>query len=378
MFIMQRVCVLTTVHQAYDGRIYHKEIKSLKKAGFHITYIAPEPEDESIAKEDGIELLPIYKPKSELSRFLRSFEVLKKAINTKADIYHFHDPELLPVGVLLRLFTRKTVLFDVHEHYPNAIMSKKYLKSYMKKPVSLLYRLIERISLKFISGIVYTTEEVGERYQKYKSVKVENYPLKSMFFNGNKNNKLNSFEVLYLGGITPIRGIEELIRAFKIVHNQLPVAKLVFVGSFESLSFKEKINQLIHELNLMDVVEFQGKVPYTEINAFLLNASVGIIPYLPVPNHLVCLPNKLFEYMAAGIPVVASDFPHYRKVVETANSGKLVNPEDPNDIAKGILALLNRQSSLEFHSARGKKSFETIYNWDNEEKKLIEFYHTFG
>ncbi|MBN8193769.1 glycosyltransferase family 4 protein [Bacillus sp. NTK074B] len=373
---MKKVCVLTTVHPAYDGRIYHKEIKSLKKAGYHVTLIAPEPEDKNIAKEDGIELIPIFKPKSEISRILQSFKVVKAAMETKADIYHFHDPELLPAGVLIRLMTKRPVIFDVHEHYPNAIMSKKYLKNWLKRPISLLYRMIERVSLTVISGVIYTTEEIGERYKRYKSIKIENYPLKTMFNDLNERSP-NEFELLYLGGITPIRGIEELIRGFAIVHQAIPEARLVFVGGFESHSFELKIKKIVEELDLENHIEFKGKFPYTQIAQFLSHSSLGVIPYLPVPNHLVCLPNKLFEYMAAGVPVIASDFPHYRKVVENAQVGILVDPEQPARIAEGILSLLTNQSSLGKYSINGKSSFDKTYNWEEEERKLVTFYRTF-
>jgi glycosyltransferase involved in cell wall biosynthesis len=369
--IMTKICVLTTVHHAYDGRIYHKQCKSLKKAGYDVTLLAPKPDKQ--IKEDGIELIPIEKPRKEWKRFLHAFSVFKLAKKTKADLYHFHDPELLPVGVLLRLFTRKPVIFDVHEHYPNAIMSKKYLKKSLKNPIRIAYECIEKLSLPILSGVIYTTDEVGERYQKYNSCKIENYPLPEMFTLTKKTMK-NKDYLLYLGGITAIRGIEELIEGFAHVSKQNTQTKLIFVGSFESASFEQKIYQKIKELQLEDRIEFKGKVPYEQIAGYLANASIGIIPYLPVPNHLVCLPNKLFEYMAAGVAVIASDFPHYRKVVESSRSGLLVNPEQPQSISKAMLTLLEDPELTTDMGDNGKNAFAKTYNWHSEEKKLLAFY----
>lgn len=368
---MTKICVLTTVHHAYDGRIYHKQCKSLKKTGYEVTLLAPEP-DKRI-EDDGIELLPIEKPKKEWKRFLRTFSVFKLAKDTKADLYHFHDPELLPVGVMLRIFTKKPVIFDVHEHYPNAIMSKKYLKKWLKNPIRIAYELTERISLPIISGVIYTTEEVGERYQSYNSCKIENYPLAEMFTPSKKINK-NEDSLLYLGGITPIRGIEELIEGFEIASKLRPNAKLMFVGSFESNSFEKKIHEKVREYQLEDKIEFKGKVPYEQIEEYLSMTKIGIIPYLPVPNHLVCLPNKLFEYMAAGVAVIASDFPHYRKVVESSNSGLLVNPERPQSLANAMLTLLEDSSLTKQMGSNGKKAFTETYNWNSEEERLLAFY----
>ncbi len=368
---MTKICVLTTVHQAYDGRIYHKQCKSLKKAGYEVTLLAPKP--DKMIKDDGINLIPIEKPKNELKRFLHAFKVFKLAKETKADLYHFHDPELIPVGVLLRIFTRKPVIFDVHEHYPNAIMSKKYLKPWLKKPIRLAYEIIEKLSLPILSGVIYTTEEIGKRYKSYTSCKIENYPLTDMFPPLQKV-KGDHHTLLYLGGITRIRGIEELIDGFAKVAIERPEAKLLFVGGFESDSFEREIKQKVKKHHLEEKVQFKGKVPYEQIEGYLSTASIGIIPYLPVPNHLVCLPNKLFEYMAAGVAVISSDFPHYRKVVETSSSGLLIDPESPQSIAKAMISLLDDATLTDEMGKNGRVAFETKYNWNSEEEKLVAFY----
>lgn len=368
---MTKICVLTTVHQAYDGRIYHKQCKSLKKAGYDVTLLAPKP--DKMIKDDGINLIPIEKPKNELKRFLHAFKVFKLAKETKADLYHFHDPELIPVGVLLRIFTRKPVIFDVHEHYPNAIMSKKYLKPWLKKPIRLAYEVIEKLSLPILSGVIYTTEEIGKRYKSYTSCKIENYPLTDMFPPLQKV-KGDHHTLLYLGGITRIRGIEELIDGFAKVAIERPEAKLLFVGGFESDSFEREIKQKVKEHHLEEKVQFKGKVPYEQIEGYLSTASIGIIPYLPVPNHLVCLPNKLFEYMAAGVAVISSDFPHYRKVVESSSSGLLIDPESPQSIAKAMISLLDDATLTDEMGQNGRVAFETKYNWNSEEEKLVAFY----
>jgi len=368
---MRKVCVLTTVHHAYDGRIYHKQCKTLEKDGYEVTLIAPKP--EYIKGNDDINLIPISKPKVEWKRFIHTFSIIRLAIKTKADIYHFHDPELLPVGVLLKLFTGKPVIFDVHEHYPNAIMSKKYLKKWIKNPIRYLYEIIERFCLLFLSGVIYTTDEIGKRYKKYKSCKIENYPLPNMFQNIDLNKK-DSNLILYLGGITPIRGIDELIDGFNLVTKKHKDAKLIFVGAFEAEWFEKKIKEKIKELQLENRIEFKGKVPYEEIRYYLEKASIGILPYLPVPNHLVCLPNKLFEYLAAGVVPVASDFSHYQKVIDKAKSGLAINPTDPNSIKNGLLSLLENPDKTKVMSNNGIIAFNQLYNWEKEGEKLIAFY----
>ncbi|MBM7585770.1 glycosyltransferase involved in cell wall biosynthesis [Bacillus pakistanensis] len=373
----KKVCVITSVHQAYDGRIYHKQCKSLVKHGYEVILIAPTPENITIAREDNINLITINKPNSEWKRFLKTLTVIKLALNTKADLFHFHDPELIPAGTLIRLISRKPVIFDVHEHYPNAIMSKRYLKTWLKIPIRWVYEIIEKVCLPVMSGIVYTTKEIGARYKKYKSVKIENYPLKGMFTQTRKD-CIAPKKLLYLGGITAIRGIEELIHAMEVVvKNEPETTTLTFVGAFESKAFETKIKNLISELDLENHILFKGKVPYEDIEKYLSTSSIGIIPYLPVPNHLVCLPNKLFEYMASGVAVVASDFDHYGEVVNQSNSGITVDPSNPLSIAHGLLSLMRDPEKVRSFSSNGQYWFNEKYNWEIEEKKLINFYQNF-
>ncbi|WP_209121750.1 glycosyltransferase family 4 protein [Alkalihalobacillus sp. BA299] len=367
---MKKVCVITTVHSAYDGRIYHKQCKSLAKAGYDVHLIAPKPEK---VEESPVQLIPISKPASKLKRVFHTFSVISTARKTKADIYHFHDPELLIVGAILRIFTRKPVIFDVHEHYPNAIMSKPYLSARLKTVIRTAYEVAEKLLLPLLSGVIYTTSIIGKRYENYKSCKIENYPLKEMFPSHPHTNKdLN--QVMYLGGMTPIRGVKELIEAFSIVRKEKREAKLMFVGFFESKAFEQEMHQLIKKLDLEEHIEFQGRVPYEQIEAYLAKSSVGVIPYLPVPNHLVCLPNKLFEYMASGNAVIASDFPHYREVVEESEGGVVVDPTNPDQIAKAIVQLLDDKEKLKETQRNAQTSFQSTYNWESEEKKLLAFY----
>ncbi|MFV8826383.1 glycosyltransferase family 4 protein [Alkalihalobacterium sp. APHAB7] len=367
---MKKVCVITTVHNAYDGRIYHKQCKSFVKGGYEVKLIAPKPEKR--IEDDSVDLLPIDKPSGKIKRMLQTFKVIGLAKKTKADIYHFHDPELLFVGVTLRLLTRKSVIFDVHEHYPNAIMSKPYLSSKLKPIIRGCYDIVEKIALPLLSGVIYTTSEIGKRYGKYKSCKIENYPLKEMF--PERDNQKDPNQIIYLGGMTLIRGVKELVQAFALVVKENPKAKLIFVGFFESATFEKEVMDDIQSLNLQDAVEFKGRVPYTDIESFLAQASIGVIPYLPVPNHLVCLPNKMFEYMASEIAVVASDFPNYREVIEGSNGGVVVDPTQPQSIAKGILELLQDQNELKERQKQANEAFRNSFNWEAEEKKLLTFY----
>ncbi len=366
---MTKVCVITSIHSPYDGRIYHKQCKSLKNAGYDVVLIAPKPD---VVESEDIPLITFNRPKGIKNRLQSIFHLYKLAKKENADLYHFHDPELMIVGVMIESLLKKPVIYDVHEHYPNTIMGREYIPSIVKVPMKLAYIAIEKLALIKISGVIYTTEEIGLRYDKYNGCKIENYPLKEMFPEPSKEKDEN--QIIYLGGITKIRGVLQLIEGFGLAVKSVPQAKLLFLGSFESNQFREEVYELIDQLKLKENVTFISRVPYEQISAYVERSSVGILPYLPYPNHLVALPNKLFEYMAANNAIISSNFSHYAKVIEDSQGGLVVDPEDPNDIGTKISHLLSNPNQTKELGRNARKAFETKYNWTCEEKKLLEFY----
>jgi len=282
------------------------------------------------------------------------------------------------VGVALTLLTRGKVIYDVHEHYPNAIMSKYWIPKFVRSVVKIAFELLEFLLVPLLNAVIYTTPIVGKRYKRMRvqTVRIENLPLLEMFKGidtarrkANKNTAL-----LYLGGITRIRGVVELIEAFAIVKKKHPNLLLYLVGGFSPESFGESIRSLIVKLGIKEDVKLIPPVPYEKVKNYLSKASMGIVTYLPYPNNMSCLPNKLFEYMACGLPIVASDFPLYRQVIEDAGCGKLVDPKNPMEIASAVEELLDSPEEREVMSRNGCSSFRNKYNWHCEEGKLVDLY----
>jgi len=369
------VCIVTTVHSPFDTRIFHKEAKTLVKAGYDVTLIVQHDRDEVV---DGVKIIPLSKPGNRFTRiFGLTWRAFRLALRQKANIYHFHDPELLLVGVALKLLTKGKVIYDVHEHYPNAIMSKYWIPKPTRLIVSGIFRLQEFLLVPLLDAVIYTTPIVGERYKRMRvqSVRVENLPLLEMFEGIDAvGHKANSNVMIYSGGMARIRGVIELIEAFAIVKGKHPDLSLYLVGGFSPKSFGESIRSLIIKLGIKEEVKLIPPVPYDKVKNYLSRASIGIVTYLPYPNNMSCLPNKLFEYMACGLPIVASDFPLYREVIEDADCGKLVDPRNPMDIASAIEELLENPEEWETMSQNGCSSFRNKYNWHGEEKKLLDLY----
>ncbi|UCG57499.1 MAG: glycosyltransferase family 4 protein [Phycisphaerales bacterium] len=365
-----KVCILTSVHLPFDGRVFHKEAKSLVKADYDVALVAQHDTEETV---DGIRILPLPKPKNRFDRATRvAWKLLRLALKEDAHVYHFHDPELIPVGLFLKLRGRK-VIWDVHEHYPNSIADRYWIPKSMRYVTSRLFDLAERVFVRFFDYVVYTTPIVGERYtrMKVRSERIDNYPIIELSESFAKDPQES---VIYLGGMSKIRGIIELIEAFHIVTRKHPKWKLRLVGRASPSSFGEEIKQLISKLNLDENVSLIPWVPYEEKERLSSQASIGIVTYLPYANNVSCLPNKLFDYMLVGLPVVVSNFPQYKEVVETDRCGLIVDPSDPADIAKAIEYLIGHPEEAKKMGENGREAVLRRYNWGNESKKLLRIY----
>lgn len=371
---MKKVCILTSVHSPFDTRIFHKQANSLQEHGYLVSLIAPYDKNEN---KNNINIIGVKKYNNRFLRFfITIFLVLKTALKSDADVFHLHDPELLLITPILYLIKNKPIIYDVHEHYPNSIMSKKWIPKYLKKIVKYIFIFIENILLLFVSGVIYTTPVVGERYIKKNVVtkSVDNYPkLDLLNYDLNEKN-IDYNQLIYVGGITEIRGLIQVIESISIVKKYNKDIKFKIIGEIKSNELKNKIKKLIDELNLNKNIILKEFMPYEKLGTELAQSAIGIVTYLPYPNNLSCLPNKLFEYMATKNVVIASDFPLYRNVINNSNGGLLVNPENPEDIAIKIISLLEDKDLIKQKAMSGYESIKNKYNWNVEKQKLFDLY----
>jgi glycosyltransferase involved in cell wall biosynthesis len=365
-----KVCVLTSVHPPFDGRIFHRAAKSLAKAGYEVVLIARHDKEEVI---DGVRVVPLPQPKNRVHRMTGIlWRVYRLAVKENADVYHFHDPELMIVGLLLKRRGKK-VIWDVHEHYPNSILDKYYIAKPFRRFIARLFDLFERAVVRFFDYVIYTTPFVGQRYQamKVRSGPIENYPIirLSETFKREPHKR-----IIYLGGMSRIRGLLEVVEAFALVVKKHPDWELCLVGSSRPASFEQELKDLARKLGTDASVKFVAWVPYEEKERLSSQASMGVITYLPRSNNTSCLPNKLFDYMLVGLPVVASDFPLYKDVVEPSHCGLTVDPTKPEEIARAMEYLIEHPQEAKQMGENGQRAVLEKYNWEKESRKLLQIY----
>ncbi|MBY0501218.1 MAG: glycosyltransferase family 4 protein [Alphaproteobacteria bacterium] len=362
---------ISTVHPPFDTRIFHKECKSLAKDGFDVKLIITHPQEEIV---DNIHIIPLPLYKGRIRRIVcKPFQAFSKALKTKADIFHFHDPELIPVGLLLKLCGKK-VIYDVHEDLPAQIKSKHWIPPFLRSGISYVSHCIESIGAKFFDGIICTTPHITNIFLKKNpnTINVNNYPLLDEILKTDPSMSLNKKEekaICYTGAITELRGIYSILDAIEGTN-----IKLYLAGNASPGHLLTSLQQHKGWKN----VTFFGHVNREKLYSILEKSHIGILLFHPAPNHLNCIPNKLFEYMGAGLPIIASDFPFWRELTKDLDNMLFVNPFDPKMIRDSIEDLLSDKEKWHTKGLKGLQAVKEKYNWEIEETKLITFYNKLG
>lgn len=363
----RKICVLTSVHSALDSRIFYKEAKTLSNEGNSVVIIAQYPKRKIV---DGLKIISLPLPKSRFERMTKiAWKLFKLALKEKADIYHFHDPELIFIGLLLKLYGKK-VIYDVHEDVPGQIMNKYWIPFWIRPIVSKLVKFIQNIVAIGFDGIIAATFDIAKSFPKNKTVTIQNFPIISEFqYQEVKPYKLRDPLIIYIGTISMARGIREMVKAINLVPSNLK-ARLIIVGRYSS----KNVENYICKIKKCKRVKYIGWQSRERITILLRNAKVGLVIFYPIPNQIESQPIKFYEYMAAGIPIIVSGFPLWRKIIENIGCGILVDPLKPIDIANAISWLLEHPDQAEAMGKRGQEAVRDKYNWDNEAKKLIKLY----
>lgn len=366
---MQRVVHLSTVHKSNDVRIFLKECCSLASAGYDVTLVA---RAEADSVKNGVKIVAVKQyDHSRLSRMLLStYDVFRKARRMRADLYHFHDPELMPVGALLRL-TGASVVYDVHEDTPKQILSKEWIPSVMRTSIASTLGAFEWLSSRFVfSRVVAATPPIAVRFPPRKTTTVQNFPIADELTPTDQTLPMAQRPpcVIYAGGLTGIRGVREMVHAMECVEN--PETMLAIAGLFTELG----LEQQVRAARGWKRVDYRGFMSRIEMANLLGEARAGLVLFQDVPNAITSYPTKMFEYMSAGLPVIASDFPLWRSIIESDRCGLLVDQRNPAAIAKAIDWILTHPNEAEAMGRRGKEAVTAKYNWAAQERKLLQMY----
>jgi glycosyltransferase involved in cell wall biosynthesis len=361
-----KIVHLTSAHPRDDIRIFTKQCRSLVAAGHDLSLIVADGLGCEVC--ENVRIIDVGAPLGRLHRMFRiTRRVHSRALALDADVYHFHDPELLPVGLALRR-VGKCVLFDAHEDVPKQLLGKHYLGPVSKRILSWSFGFYESIVCRKLSGVIAATPNIRDKFLRLNgnTVDINNYPMIGELESDlGWSDKFN--EICYVGAVSSVRGIRELISAMDIAG---PSVRLSLVGSFS----EKNVENEVRLASGWERVNYLGILSRAGVRDVLARSRAGIVTFLPVPNHLDAQPNKMFEYMSAGIPVVASNFPLWREIVEGNDCGLCVDPLSPSEIAEAIDYLVSHPDEAMRMGENGRRAVLKSYNWAVEEGKLNYFY----
>jgi glycosyltransferase involved in cell wall biosynthesis len=368
-----RITHISIIHRPLDTRIFGKQCRALAAAGYDVHLVGAGP----AAEIDGVVLHSVAddERRPPASRqWIRQWRAARWAFRLRPSVFHLHDPHLIPLGLLLKLGGAR-VVYDVHEDYPAHARTKLHGHPHRARLKAFTWRVLEGIARRALDEFVCASPALASGFPRERTIVVGNFPLNGAFAPASANGSSRPYRergntLVYTGAITEVRGFREMTRAVELLPADLD-CRLRMIGYFRPPRLARTLRESPARSRI-DVVPWQ---PHPLVIQELLRARIGLILLHPLPNHTDAIrSNKLFEYMAAGLPVIASDLPRWRELVCGVGCGLVVDPRDPAAIATAIEYLLERPDEAEEMGARGRAAVQSQFNWDGEAERLLALY----
>jgi glycosyltransferase involved in cell wall biosynthesis len=355
-----RVSVVTSAHRFDDPRVFGREAVTLVEAGHEVRLFAPGAPNETIS---GVVLSGPSMPMNRLSRMTTTAFRLSRQGVKNADVVHIHDPELLLLLFLLS-FRRKRpqLIYDAHEDYAAQLLEKPWIPRPLRRPISRLLGRAERTVARRCDLVVAATPSIARQFEGCELAIVQNMPRHDLLPAARVRAAGPTFCCLHVGELNERRGANALI------HASIALAEEGVV--FEQIG-PIKPNELARRV--AEKFEIRTRMTHTDLLDRLVFADAGLVLFQPGPNHDESQPNKLFEYLALGLPILASDFPHWRRLAESCDALiEFVDPTDEAAVVEGLKRL--RKKALNHDRIGQAERSRRRFNWSREAEVLVAAY----
>lgn len=357
---MVKVCQVSSVHSTFDTRIFYKICHSLSSV-YDVYYISANAKTEDV---NGIHIIGVPVPERRLLRYMCIHRFFRQCLAIDAQVYQFHDPELIPVGLKLKKKGKK-VIFDSHEDVPQQILWKEYLPGFLKKTISSLYEWYERKALKQYDALISVTPSIVNRLSAINSNvrMITNYPV----FRDTCTSWGNG-AICFAGGVSRQYMHRNIIDSLVATKAKYLLAGPAYPGYLSTLQTSPGWSQ----------VEYLGVLKQEQVYELYSRSVAGVVLLGYSPNvgykkgTLGVL--KMFEYMMAGLPVIATDFDLWKEIIEENECGKCINPYDVSSISDAINYYLDNPEVARRHGENGRRLVKEKYNWGTQEAILFNLY----
>jgi glycosyltransferase involved in cell wall biosynthesis len=366
------VCHLSPVKGRLDARTYNMEILPAVKHGVRAALVGPHGTEHH---EEGLDVVPLTAGRSRLNRFFTSPAIAFFARRQPARIYHLHNPEMIPAGLLLKLVFRKTVVYDTQEDFAAMMLTKTYLHPRLRGAMGKAVHIAERVAANLFDGFM-TADSGTMRALAHsgKSKKLVFYNLPNLEFFANLKPMPKRFDVVYRGGLSERAGTFVLLEALQLLRKRGILARALLFGYTDDQAVRSSILERVARMNLISQVFLHGRVPHSLMADTLSQARISISPLMAIPKFMHNIPVKVFESWACGLPVISSDLPPIRPFFRDGEFGLLVPPGNSQALAEAIEELLKNPFRAEQMGRAGRKAVFERCNNKREIHKLISFY----
>lgn len=368
------ICHFSSVHGTHDTRVFYRECVTLATE-HRVTYIGIGIKSGT---ENGVEIIALPKSESRLQRiFHTTFKVYRLAKNQNADVYHFHDPELIPFAYLLKR-QGKQVIYDIHENVTESMKAKNWLP--FKFFFIRLYLLFDKLAAKHFHLILAENSYEAvykKRYPNKQTITVRNFaPAELLAPYRNTQRSKNPLNIFYMGSIDELYCIEPMLKSIYVLKQRGHVPQLKLVGWVQP-TLLARLKQLSYWKEIENNVTFFG---YRDVkNGYELSQDC-MLGYSFVSDNVnvkESFPRKMYEYMQVGLPVISSGFPLYRQVVEHHQTGICIDECTAENIANAVEQLLSDKDLIDKISQQSISAAEEYFSWEGESKRLLGLYEGF-
>ena len=366
-----RIVHFSSVHLWNDTRVFRRMCRSLAKAGHEVHWVAACNDMPPYELVEGVHVHFVPRPAGRLSRvWTTARAVCRKAISLDGQIYHFHDPELIPFAARMAS-KRRPVIYDAHEDLPKDLIDKDWIPQLVGRMLAVPIDLMERIGSVRFAAVIAAEEAIEDRFKRIvpRTLSIHNYPALGDF-------PIPAFEpnvveptIVHFGGLSRLRAIEPLVQALGLLPDELPL-KMVAAGRCESDSLLERLQGM----RGWHRVDYRGWLSHEEMAKIIASASIAMNLFSDAPNNQRVRSNRFFESLASGLPVITSNLPAWQAIVQEIGCGLSVDANDARSIAAGIERLIRQRDEANQMARQGRAAIENRFNWERELERLMGLY----